>query len=146
MFGLYQSHGALLVANSEDDLKHHDVKNGWDWTRIPGTTSIGFNFNGLRTKGDRRYNKRALAGGVTFSGRSTYSLSTLNGIAKKHIRHCFKIKLLGRQGERAASLIVVVSKEESVGAIETKIAVLQSTDVIPEMIKHPLTGLQTWPA
>ena len=80
VFGLYQSHGALLVANSEKDLKHHDVKNGWDWTRIPGTTSIGFNFNGLRTKGDRRYNKRALAGGVTFSGRSTYSLSTLNGM------------------------------------------------------------------
>ena len=49
VFGLYQSHGALLVANSEEDLKHHDVKNVWDWTRIPGTTSIGFNFNGLRT-------------------------------------------------------------------------------------------------
>ena len=80
VFGLYQSHGALLVANSEDDLKHHDVKNGWDWTRVPGTTSIGYNLKGLRTKDDRRYNKKSLAGGVTFSGRSTYSLSTLNGM------------------------------------------------------------------
>ena len=69
MFGFYQSHGALLVTNSEDDLKHHDVKNGWDWTRVPGTTSIGYNFN-----------EKSLAGGVTFRGRSTYSLSTLNGM------------------------------------------------------------------
>ena len=42
-------------------------------------------------------------------------------------------------------MIVVVGKEGSVGVIEGKIAVLQSTDVVPEMIKHPLTGLQAWP-
>ena len=40
IFGLYQSHGALLVANSEEALLTHDVHNGWDWTRHPGTTTI----------------------------------------------------------------------------------------------------------
>ena len=40
VFGLYQSHGALLVANSEAALQTHDVDKGWDWTRHPGTTTI----------------------------------------------------------------------------------------------------------
>ena len=40
VFGLYQSHGALLVANSEAALQTHDIHNGWDWTRHPGTTTI----------------------------------------------------------------------------------------------------------
>ncbi len=40
VFGLYQSHGALLVANSEEALLTHDIDNGWDWTRHPGTTTI----------------------------------------------------------------------------------------------------------
>ena len=31
VYGLFASHGALLVANSERDLEVHDVKNGWDW-------------------------------------------------------------------------------------------------------------------
>ncbi len=30
IFGLYQSHGALLVANSEEALLTHDIHNGWD--------------------------------------------------------------------------------------------------------------------
>ena len=40
VYGLYQSHGALLVANSEASLKTLDIDNGWDWTRHPGTTTI----------------------------------------------------------------------------------------------------------
>ena len=40
IFGLYQSHGALLVANSEEALLTHDIDHGWDWTRHPGTTTI----------------------------------------------------------------------------------------------------------
>lgn len=40
IFGIYQSHGALLVANNETSLRTHDVDNGWDWTRHPGVTTI----------------------------------------------------------------------------------------------------------
>ncbi|CAH3025870.1 unnamed protein product [Porites evermanni] len=40
VYGIYQSHGALLVANSEAALQTHDTDNGWDWTRHPGTTTI----------------------------------------------------------------------------------------------------------
>ena len=40
VYGLYQSHGALLVANSEASFKTLDIDNGWDWTRHPGTTTI----------------------------------------------------------------------------------------------------------
>ena len=47
IFGLYQSHGALLVANSEDSLNTLDIKNGWDWTRHPGTTTIKLDFDQL---------------------------------------------------------------------------------------------------
>ena len=76
VFGLYQSHGALQISNSEDELKRLDVENGWDWTKIPGTTSIGFNFTDLLTiSNNRRLNPKKLAGGVTFSGKDPYESS-----------------------------------------------------------------------
>ena len=54
LFGLYQSHGALLVANSEAALATHRVHKGWDWTRFPGTTTIKMNFEQLNSI-TRRY-------------------------------------------------------------------------------------------
>ena len=53
VFGLYQSHGALLVANSEAALKTHDIGNGWDWTRHPGTTTIKMNLDQLVSENRR---------------------------------------------------------------------------------------------
>ena len=53
-YGLYQSHGALLVANSEEALSTHDIDHGWDWTRHPGTTTIKMDFLQLITDA-RRY-------------------------------------------------------------------------------------------
>jgi len=53
VFGLYQSHGALLVANSEVALQTYDIDNGWDWTRPPGTTTIKMDFDQLVTKSER---------------------------------------------------------------------------------------------
>ena len=47
VFGLYQSHGALLVANSEEALLTYDIHNGWDWTRHPGTTTIKMDLDQL---------------------------------------------------------------------------------------------------
>lgn len=53
VFGLYQSHGALLVANSEAALRTYDIDNGWDWTRHPGTTTIKMNLDDLVSENRR---------------------------------------------------------------------------------------------
>ena len=53
VFGLYQSHGALLVANSEQALLTHDIDNGWDWTRHPGVTTIKMNLEQLISENRR---------------------------------------------------------------------------------------------
>ncbi|KAJ7348191.1 hypothetical protein OS493_039645, partial [Desmophyllum pertusum] len=42
-YGIFASHGSMLIANSEEELKAHDVKNGWDWTKIPGATTMSLN-------------------------------------------------------------------------------------------------------
>ena len=80
-FGLFQSHGALLIANSEDALKTHNIAAGWDWTRIPGTTTIALTLDELKTEGDRYFNREqdALAGGVSFQG-SRPTISESNGV------------------------------------------------------------------
>ena len=80
MFGLYQSQGALEIANSECTLGHHDIDNGWDWAKVPGTTAIGFDTLDLKTNDDKRYNPNKHIGGATFSGRHPYDLSTLHGV------------------------------------------------------------------
>ncbi|XP_068708115.1 chondroitin sulfate ABC exolyase-like [Montipora foliosa] len=79
IYGMFASHGALLIANSEAILKVHDVENGWDWAKVPGTTTIALgdsNIDDLNIREARFYNKRELAGGLTFKG--TYPLE--NGI------------------------------------------------------------------
>jgi len=53
VYGLYQSHGALLVANSEAALQTHDIDNGWDWTRHPGTTTIKLELEQLKSENRR---------------------------------------------------------------------------------------------
>ena len=79
IYGMFASHGALLIANSESLLGLHDVKNGWDWAKVPGATTIALgdrNLDDLNINRARYYNKRDLAGGLTFKG--TQSLE--NGI------------------------------------------------------------------
>ena len=73
---MYASHGALLIANSEALLSLHDVNNGWDWTKIPGTTSIALDLADMNLKDGRFFGQKDLAGGLTFKG--TYPLE--NGV------------------------------------------------------------------
>ena len=70
VFGMFASHGALLIANSETSLKVHDVENGWDWTKVPGETTLALDLNALKLKKGRFYNPKDLAGGLTFKGTS----------------------------------------------------------------------------
>ncbi|CAB3982397.1 Chondroitin sulfate ABC exolyase [Paramuricea clavata] len=66
VYGIYQSHGALQISNSEESLKAYDVQHGWDWTRVPGTTTIKLSLHELMTpKVDRYYQPSKLVGGVT---------------------------------------------------------------------------------
>ena len=79
VYGMFASHGALQIANSEASLKVHDVENGWDWAKVPGATTIALetrpmgtiNFDDLEMEKGRFYNPQSLAGGLTFKGTST---------------------------------------------------------------------------
>jgi len=71
VYGLFSSHGALQIANNETLLQVHDVENGWDWAKIPGTTTIALgtpNTDDLNIGAGRFYNRRKLAGSLTFRG------------------------------------------------------------------------------
>jgi hypothetical protein len=70
LYGMYSSHGAMLIANSETNLTLKDVDNGWDWRKIPGTTVINVDFSDMRIDSSHHYNPStdAMAGGVALKG------------------------------------------------------------------------------
>ncbi|KAK3699106.1 hypothetical protein QZH41_008901 [Actinostola sp. cb2023] len=69
VFGVFQSHGSLQISNSENTLRSYDVNNGWDWARVPGTTTIELQPHYPKTSKARNYNYRGkFAGGVSFIG------------------------------------------------------------------------------
>lgn len=68
LFGIYQSHGAILIANSEASLQTHDVDNGWDWTRHPGVTTIKLDLDYLKSDAHRYFQPERLAGSVKLVG------------------------------------------------------------------------------
>lgn len=67
----------MLIANSEGTLKAHDVKEGWDWTKIPVATTMTLTLRETRLKGQRNFSKRSFAGGLTFKGSETLSNAAL---------------------------------------------------------------------
>ena len=71
--GIFASHGSMLIANSEEALKAHDVNAGWDWTKIPGTTTMSLTASERKLKTERNYSPQSSAGGVTFQGPETFS-------------------------------------------------------------------------
>ena len=74
VYGIYQSHGALLVANSEAALETHDIDNGWDWTRHPGTTTIKLALSQLVSE------NRRFASNFTFNNSRQATLTIVNRI------------------------------------------------------------------
>ena len=58
----------MLIANSEDVLKAHDIKNGWDWTKIPGATTMSLTLEQTRLNKARNFSPLSYAGGVTYQG------------------------------------------------------------------------------
>ena len=74
--GIFQSHGPMLIANSEESLAAHDVDGGWDWTRIPGATTMTLTLEETLVRKARYFSARSSAGGVTFKGPESLS----NGI------------------------------------------------------------------
>ena len=73
LYGLYQSHGALQISNSEDSLSVYGVKHGWDWTRVPGTTTIKLDLDEMvEVKTERNYQQSKLVGGVLLTGKDPH--------------------------------------------------------------------------
>jgi hypothetical protein len=68
VYGVFHSHGSLQISNSEADLKTYDVDEGWDWTRIPGATTVNMELDNIRTDKARYYNPGGFAGGVSSIG------------------------------------------------------------------------------
>lgn len=71
--GIFQSHGAMLIANSEESLRAHNVSEGWDWTKIPGATTMSLTLQETLLKEARHFSPRSYAGGVTFKGPEPFS-------------------------------------------------------------------------
>ena len=73
VYGMYASHGAMLIANSESALSSKDVSNGWDWRKIPGTTVINVDLSKMRLSTHRYYDTSAdsMAGGVELKGSTS---------------------------------------------------------------------------
>ena len=82
VYGTYQSHGSMLIANSEEALKAHDINNGWDWTKIPGATTMSLTLTQTRLSKARNFSPRSSAGGVTYRGPEPLS----SGVFGMHFR------------------------------------------------------------
>ena len=71
-YGLYQSYGQLVIANSDRAMEAYDIDRGWDWTRLPGTTTLRVPPRELVLKRSRFYNPEELCGAVSFQGTSRW--------------------------------------------------------------------------
>ena len=58
----------MLIANSEEALKAHDINNGWDWTKVPGATTMSLTLAQTRLRKARNFSPLSSAGGVTYQG------------------------------------------------------------------------------
>jgi hypothetical protein len=68
---MYQSHGALQISNSEESLNVYDVQHGWDWTRVPGTTTIRLSLHEMTMPNvNRYYQPSKLVGGVVLTSEN----------------------------------------------------------------------------
>ena len=74
----FASHGSMLIANGEEALKAHDVQlkpfDLWDWSKIPGATTISKDDSFFREiprarVKTRNFSPLSFAGGVSFKGR-----------------------------------------------------------------------------
>ena len=89
--GIFASHGQMLVANSEEVLKAHDVNGGWDWTRIPGATTMSLTVKETRLQTTRNFSPQSSAGGVSFQGPDPLS-SGVFGMDYHQPKYVFKDK------------------------------------------------------
>eukprot|EP00794_Sanderia_malayensis_P017419 gene17419-19163_t len=73
-YDLFGANAGTLIANNEDALRTKDVNAGWDWIKIPGTTSINISDAQMDSVRHHSYsNPKSLAGGVSL-------LETGNGV------------------------------------------------------------------
>ena len=70
VFGRYQSHGQMQIVNGRQSLDVYDLFSGWDWNKVPGTTSIELSLTELMSADKCRYfSNTTTVGGLYFGKR-----------------------------------------------------------------------------
>lgn len=103
MFGRYQSHGALFVANCGLPISPSESGfrlDGWDWNRPPGTTTVHLPWDELRAdlcvvdsacgREEMLFSDESLAGGAHFQQRQGVFGLNLHG----HAKYCADFRAL----------------------------------------------------
>jgi len=66
VYGRYQSHGQLQISNNREALDSYDINSGWNWNKVPGTTTVELNHEELASRGKCRYfSGSPFVGGLT---------------------------------------------------------------------------------
>ncbi|WP_185969004.1 chondroitinase family polysaccharide lyase [Carboxylicivirga sp. M1479] len=68
-YGRYDGYGQMETINNTSPhpsmvYSGHDYNNGWDWCRVPGTTSVNLGLDGLKTSLQRVFTPNTFVGGV----------------------------------------------------------------------------------
>lgn len=68
-YGRYDSYGQMETINNQEpypSMVHsgHDYNNGWDWSRVPGTTTLNMELHQLKSDQQRMFTQNTFVGGV----------------------------------------------------------------------------------
>lgn len=74
-YGRYDSHGQMEIINNTlpyPSMVHsgHDYEHGWDWCRIPGTTTVNYPLEELKSSTQRVFTPNTFVGGVSHNQTS----------------------------------------------------------------------------
>jgi len=74
VYGQYFSHGSLTIfsrGNPVNDIDSgYNLNEGWDWYRMPGTTSVHFPFKPQKPLEHRQFSPETFLGGVSVDGQN----------------------------------------------------------------------------
>lgn len=68
IYGKYGSAGALIILNEGSPVSREEsgmITNGWDWRRIPGTTTLNSSYADMTTTADRNFASNVFVGGIS---------------------------------------------------------------------------------
>lgn len=78
IYGKYGSAGALIILNSGSPVQRADSGmpyEGWDWRRVPGTTTLNSSYSAMTTEDDRNFPTNTFIGGINVN--SNHGMSSI---------------------------------------------------------------------